>query len=64
MKLNRDKVDLQLARHSHIKSLNSLANELEISNTSMYRYFQRSIRPKTASRIATVLGVDVQDIID
>ena len=63
MKLNRDKVDIALARK--MMNATDLAKAYGVSRARMHVILNsQSLTPATAGRIAKALGVDVTEIID
>lgn len=63
MKLNRDKVDLILARKK--MSVAQLSEKYGCSRQSMYTTLNgRRMKPEVIGRIADALGVDVTEIIE
>ena len=63
MKLDREKINLQLAKRE--QTVSGIGRELGVSRQRMYVMLNsKNVLPKTAGRLAKVLGVDVTEIIE
>lgn len=63
MTLNREKVDIILARKK--VTVSALCENAGFSRNRFYTVMNsKKISPKTAGRVATALGVDVTEIIE